>query len=122
MSWNNFVRASYDLVMESEGLANTYLEDDVEQYVVHLLAKNFDGLKISEEAIAIQILTGANYQHIGDECLLINSYPLKRRRWPSDTYYRDMGTVAYGMANLPKMESNFDSASLVLHTVFSRIG
>jgi hypothetical protein len=107
--------------MESESIANTYLDDTVEQYVVHLLARNFVELKIDDEAIAIQLLTGGNYQHIGDECLLINSYPLKKRRWPSDTYYRDMGAIAYGFANLPHMESNFDSASLVLHTVFRRI-
>ena len=121
MSWNDFVRASYDLIMESEGLSNTYLLDEVETYVVHLLAKNFNNLNIDEEAIAIQILSGTDYQHIGDECLLINSYPLKRRRWPSQTYYRDMGTIAYGMANITIMENNFDSASKVLHSVFCRI-
>jgi hypothetical protein len=120
MSWQDFVKASYDLVMESEGLAKTFLDDEVENYVVHLLAKNFVKLQINEEAIAIQILSGNNYQYIGDECLLINSYPLRRKRWPSDTYYRDMGTIAYGMACIPKMETNFDSASKVLHTVFCR--
>lgn len=107
--------------MESEGLSETYLDTEVETYVVHLLAKNFVKLNIDEEAIAIQILNGKDYQHIGDECLLINSYPLKRRRWPTDTYYRDMGTIAYGMANITVMESNFDDASRVLHNVFSRI-
>lgn len=121
MSWNDFVRASYDLVMESESLSNTYLQDEVETYIVHLLAKNFNNLNINNEAIAIQILQGGDYQYIGDECLLINSYPLKQRRWPSLTYYRDMGTIAYGMANITVMESNFDNASKVLHSVFCRI-
>lgn len=121
MSWHEFVKASYDLVMESESLSNTYLQDEVETYIVHLLAKNFNKLNIDEDAIAIQMLAGTNYQHIGDECLLINSYPLKRRRWPSSTYYRDMGTIAYGMANLNIMETNFDNASRVLHSVFRRI-
>lgn len=122
MSYHNFVRASYDLIMESEGLSATYLDTEVETYVVHLLAKNFVKLNIDEEAIAIQILNGTDYQHIGDECLLINSYPLKRRRWPTNTYYRDMGTIAYGLANITVMESNFDDASRVLHGVFCRIG
>lgn len=121
MSWQEFVKASYDLVMESESLSKTYLQDEVETYIVHLLAKNFNKLNIDNEAIAIQILSGTNYQHIGDECLLINSYPLNRRRWPTNTYYRDMGTIAYGMANLTVMENNFDPASLVLHTLFNRI-
>jgi len=122
MSWNDFIRASYDLVMESESLSNTYLQDEVETYVVHLLAKNFNNLNINNEAIAIQIMQGRDYQYIGDECLLINSYPLKRRRWPSQTYYRDMGTIAYGMANMTIMETHFDNASKVLHSVFCRIG
>jgi hypothetical protein len=121
MSWQEFVKASYDLVMESESLSKTYLQDEVETYIVHLLAKNFNKLNIDNEAIAIQILSGTNYQHIGDECLLINSYPLSRRRWPTNTYYRDMGTIAYGMANMTVMENNFDPASLVLHTLFNRI-
>jgi hypothetical protein len=121
MSWQEFVKASYDLVMESESLSKTYLQDEVETYLVHLLAKNFNKLNIDNEAIAIQILSGTNYQHIGDECLLINSYPLSRRRWPTNTYYRDMGTIAYGMANMTVMENNFDPASLVLHTLFNRI-
>lgn len=120
MSWNDFVKASYDLVIESEGLTKVYLADEVESYVVHLLAKNFVGLKVSEEAIAIQILSGKDYQRIGDECLMINSYPIKRRKWPSNTYYRDMGTIAYGMANLAIMEAHFDNASVVLHHVLSR--
>jgi hypothetical protein len=33
-----------------------------------------------------------------------------------------MGQIAYGMANLEKMEKHFESASRVLHTVFKKIG
>jgi len=120
--WPDYVRAAYDLILESEGQSRTYLDNDVEAYVVHLFAKNFLRTDIGEQPIAIQILSSKNYQPIGDECLLINSYPLKKRRWPSETYYVEMGTVAYGLANLPKMEEHFENASRVLHTVFKRIG
>jgi hypothetical protein len=119
--WQEYVRAAYDLIIESEGLSSTFLDHEVEAYVVHLFAKNFNRTDIGDTPIAIQILSTSNYQPIGDECLLINSFPLKKRRWPSNTYYIEMGTIAYGMANLTLMEKNFENASKVLHTVFKRI-
>jgi hypothetical protein len=119
--WQEYVRAAYDLIIESEGLSSTFLDHEVEAYVVHLFAKNFNRTDIGDTPIAIQILSTSNYQPIGDECLLINSFPLKKRRWPSNTYYIEMGTIAYGMANLTLMEKNFENASKVLHTVFKKI-
>lgn len=123
MSYHDFIRASYDLIMESEGLSEIYLGTEVESYIVHLLAKNFLRTDIGEQPIALQILADKpKYQPIADECLLINSYPLKKRRWPTQTYYIEMGTVAYGLAKIEIMEQNFENASRVLHTVFRRIG
>lgn len=121
--WQEYVRAAYDLILESEGQVAVYLDHDVEAYVVHLFAKNFERTDIGDVAIAIKMLNVQNraeYQPIGDECLLVNSWPIKRRRWPSDTYYKEMGCIAYGMAGLNHMESNFDLASKVLHKVFSK--
>jgi hypothetical protein len=124
--WHEYRKVAYDLILESEGLTSTYLDNEVEAYIVHLFATNFNRTDIGEVPIAIQMLTAMqsskNYQPIGDECLLINSFPFRRQKWPSERYYRDMGQIAYGMANLEKMEKSFDSASLVLHTVFKKIG
>jgi hypothetical protein len=126
--WHEYRKAAYDLILESEGLTATYLDNEVEAYIVHLFATNFNRTDIGEIPVAIKMLTAMqhqiskNYQPIGDECLLINSFPFRRGKWPSDRYYRDMGQIAYSMANLSKMEKNFDSASLVLHTVFKKIG
>ena len=121
--WQDYVRAAYDLILESEGQSAVYLDNEVEAYVVHLFAKNFLRTDIGEQPIALQILADKpNYQPIADECLLINSYPLKKRRWPTQTYYIDMGTTAYGLAKIEIMEQNFENASRVLHTVFRRIG
>lgn len=123
--WLEYRRAAYDLIIESEGQTATFLDNEVEAYIVHLFANHFDRTDIGDEPIAIQLMTAMqqnkHYQPIADECLLINSYPLRRRRWPSETYYRDMGQIAYGMANLVKMEQNFESASRVLHAVFKKI-
>jgi len=124
--WQEYVKAAYELIIESEGRCNIILEQDVEAYIVHLFAKNFNRVDIGNNPIAIQLLTEmqkpkkqAKYQPIADECLLINSYPLSKRRWPSDTYYRDMGCIAYGLANISEMENNFEVASRVLHEMFT---
>lgn len=121
--WQEYVRAAYDLILESEGQVAVYLDQEVEAYIVHLFAKNFERTDIGEQAIAIKMLSVQNrseYQPIGDECLLVNSWPIRRRRWPSETYYKDMGCIAYSMAGLDHMEINFDMASQVLHSVFSK--
>ena len=123
-----YIKAAYDLIMESESKTNTYLTDHVEEYIVLLFANNFQRTNIGEQAIAIKMLEAAqqkgtrHYKSIADECLLINSYPLKRKRWPSETYYVEMGTVAYGLANIAEMEENFEPASRVLHAVFNHFG
>jgi hypothetical protein len=123
--WFEYRKAAYDLILESEGSTETYLDTEVESYVVHLFAKNFTRTNIGEMPVAIQILSAMksskNYQPIADECLLINSYPLKKRRWPSETYYQDLGKIAYGMAHIELMEHNFVKASKVLHGVFVKM-
>ena len=120
--WYEYVRAAYDLILESEGQTAVYLNADVEQYVVHVFAKNFTRIDIGNEPIAIKMMSSTNYQHIGDECLLINSMGARRRRWPSETYYIEMGQTAYGLANIEIMEQHFEDASRVLHTIFKKIG
>jgi len=123
--WQEYVRAAYDLVLESEGRCNIFLDHDVEAYIVHLFAKNFNRTDIGQQPIAIQLMQEmqkpkkhAKYQPIADECLLINSYPLKRKHWPSETYYRDMGCIAYSLANLIEIENNFENATKILHRMF----
>ena len=126
--WHEYVKAAYDLVIESEGRCNVILNENVEAYIVHLFANNFNRTDIGAQPIAIQLLLEmqkpkkkANYLPIADECLLIDSYPLKKPRWPSQTYYKDMGCIAYGLANNTEMENNFEAASKVLNNMFIRL-
>lgn len=128
MYWQEYVRAAYDLILESEGICNIFLEHEVEAYIVHLFAKNFQCTDIGKEPIAIKMLTEmqkpkkqAKYQPIADECLIINSYPLRKTKWPSETYYKDMGCIAYGLANITSMEKNFANASTILNAMFQRL-
>jgi len=124
--WFEYVKYCYDLVLESEGKTSLVLEHEVEAHVVHLMARNFDRTDIGDQAIAIQILEAINKRgkqelvEIADECLLIHSYPFKKHRWPSLTYYQDMGTIAYGMAN-HVMQNHFVPAGKILNTVFKNM-
>ena len=123
--WFDYVKGCYDLVVESEGYVDIKLSHTAEAYVVHLMAKNFNRTDIGDKAVAIQLLEAvnsknrANYLAVADECLLIHSYPLKQHRWPTKTYYMEMGTIAYGLAG-HEMEEKFAHAALILNAIFSR--
>ena len=121
--WQEYLKVSYDLILESEGQVRVYLDDQVEAYLVHLFAKNFERTDIYNEAIALRMLSVKNrdeYRPIADECLLIDTWPIKHRRWPSDRYFKDMGSIAYGLAGLDYMEINFNQASRVLRQVLNK--
>jgi len=125
--WFDYVKSCYDLVLESEGLTQLVLEHEVEAYVVHLLARNFERTDIGSNAVAIAMMEAINAKSrdnlisVADECLLIHSYPFRRNRWPSMKYYQDMGTTAYGLAG-HMMEDHFIPAGQVLNTIFKRVG
>lgn len=124
--WLEYVKNCYDLVVEAEGNTNLVLEHEVEAYVVHLMARNFNRVDIGDSPIAIQMLNAINGNiprekliYTADECLLIHSFPLKKSKWPSKNYYMDMGTVAYGLAG-HMMEKHFEPASKVMYGIFNR--
>lgn len=123
--WLEYVKSCYDLVLESEQTTSIILEHEVEAYIVHLLAKNFERIDIGNNIIALQMMEALHKKKndellsVGDECLLIYSYPFKKAKWPSKNYYHDMGIIAYGLAN-HMMEKNFDLASKILYSVFNK--
>lgn len=121
--WLDYVKHCYDLVIESEGATAITLDHDVEAHVVHLMARNFERTEIGNTAVAIMMLEAINsgikdnLVTVADECLLIHSYPFRRQRWPSATYYQDIGTTAYGLAG-HIMEQHFVLAGQVLNRIF----
>ena len=123
--WFEYVKHCYDLVVESEGLTELILDHEVEAYLVHLMARNFKRNDIGQTAIAISIMEAMQSRDrkdlvaVGDECLIIHSYPFRQNRWPSPTYYQDMGQIAYGMAD-HIMEQNFVPAGRILSAIFRR--
>lgn len=127
LHWFEYVKVCFDLVIASERDTQVVLGHDTEAYVVHLMARNFERTDIGHNPVAIKILENyrkqdrTTYSQIGDECLLIQSYPFKKAKWPSETYYTDMGRLAYYMADNQIMHSDFKQASLVLSGVFKQI-
>lgn len=96
--WMKYVSSCYDLVLEGEEEVNLKLNMDVQAHVVHLMAKNMDNFSVTGEPIAIKFLEAMNIKKnkedfiiIGDECLLIHSFPVKFSKWPNPHYYKDMG-------------------------------
>lgn len=124
--WMKYVNSCYNLIIESEDEVKIKLDMDVQAHIVHLMAKNMDNFYVTGEPIAIKFLEAINKKKykeefilIGDECLLIHSFPLKYSKWPNPQYYRDIGVTSYNMAE-HIMAKNFESAGRVLAAVFNR--
>lgn len=123
--WFEYVKHCYDLVLESEGNSQLILTHEVEAYVVHLMARNFNRIDIGDTPIAIKMLAAMHnankdtYLATADECLLIHSFPIRKNKWPTSTYYLEMGAVAYGLAG-HIMEKHVQPASKVMSGIFNR--
>lgn len=132
--WQDYFRSSYELVIEAEGKSAVYLEEDVEAYLVRLLTKWFDKSDIPPETpVAIMLMTAMQaggrdkaqrLADVADVCLFYDGFKIKQRRWPSLDYYKDMGTMAYGMAHVigndtlyNQLENKFTICSKVLANI-----
>lgn len=103
-NWETYVKESYDLVRRAENELTVTLAHEVEAYIVHLFAYYLDKPLVNTVPIGIKLLSASNlpvptrkevFKSVGDECLLINAMEWNKRRWPSDSYYADMGQMAY---------------------------
>jgi hypothetical protein len=103
-NWQIYVKESYDIVRRAECELTVNLEHEIEAYLVHLFAHYMDKPQVNTEPICIKLLESTAkplaqrekiLKEVGDECLLIHSMEWGRPRWPSSTYYQDMGQSAY---------------------------
>lgn len=103
-NWDFYVRESYDLVRRAENELTINLTHDLEAYIVHLFAYYLDKPKVNTVPVGIKLLSASTLpiptrkevlKSVGDECLLINSMEWGKHRWPSNSYYSDMGQMAY---------------------------
>ena len=133
--WQSYIRASWELVLEAEGRSHEYLDEGIESFLVHTMARNFENLSLWEKPIGVTMLEAKHMpgqkrketmRRVGEECLIIDAWQLKQRRWPTPTYFREMGSMAFGFAAistrppddlLDQVGNNFGRLSRVLRTV-----
>lgn len=125
-NWEVYVRESYDLIKEAEEALTVTLPIEIEAYVVHLFAHFIDKPSINTEPLGVKMMTSITLpirqrkmvlKEVGDECLLINAMEWNKRRWPSDSYYAELGQSAYytrACVEYP-IEDVFDSLSAEFH-------
>ena len=103
-NWDYYVRESYNIVRRAENELTINLAENIEAYLVLMFAHYLDKPLVNTEPICIKLLESTNkpitqrkeiLKAVGDECLLIHSMEWGRPRWPTSTYYADMGQMAY---------------------------
>lgn len=103
-NWDFYVRESYDLIKRAENQLTVTLPHNIEAYLVHLFAYYMDKPLVNTVPVGIRLLSATTMpvaarkeilKSVGDECLLINSMEWGNHRWPSQSYYLDMGQAAY---------------------------
>lgn len=126
MNWHPFIKSSWELVMESEGKTKIYLQEELESYLVFMMARTITDTGIPPDIIALEFAkakTKNDYQKIGDSCLFIDAWDVKRAKMVSANYYSDMGKIAYSSASLKdrpcdelmeNVSQNFEFLSRVL--------
>lgn len=106
--WEPYIRAGFEVVQDAKSFAPVYLAPDVEAYLVHMFARTIERVDIGEKPIAIQVMEAQQIprgylrkpkmRDIGEECLFIDAWEIKSSRWPTREYFKDMGSMAFGMA------------------------
>lgn len=101
--WMTYVKHSYDIIMEAEQRALVNLEHELEAYLVHTFARYMERPYIAQEPVALQLMnsmqkTGElrrqHLERVAEECLLIFGLELGKSKWPTKTYYQEMGQLA----------------------------
>lgn len=126
-NWEVYVKESYQLIKEAEQSLTVTLAHDVEAYVVHLFAHFLDKPQINTEPLGIKLMASSQLpviqrkqvlKAVGDECLLINAMEWNKRRWPSNSYYAELGQAAYmNRAYVQKpIEEVFDNLAVEFDT------
>lgn len=99
MDWQPYIKASWEMVMAAEGKTLLMLDEELESYLVHMMARNFrNAQKMPPEIICLELgraRSATDYRDIGDSCLFVDAWNVKRARLVSRDYYQHMGQIAY---------------------------
>ncbi len=103
MDWQPYIKASWEMVMAAEGKTQIVLEDELEAYLVQMMARNFRNKDMPPDIVCLELGKARNsqdFRHIGDSCLFVDAWRIRPARLVSRDYYLKMGKIAYGCAAL----------------------
>lgn len=103
MDWSPYIKAGWQLVMDSEGKTQIHLREELESYLVHMMARTMVDPGIPPDIICLEFVkakTKEDFRRIGDSCLLVDAWDIKKARAVSSDYYENIGRVAYCYASI----------------------
>ncbi len=101
MNWQPYIRASWEIVMECENRSQLYLDEELEAYLVYMMARNFRNHDFPPELLCLEFTrarTQDDFRQIGDSCLFVDAWGVRRARLVSHDYYEKLGQTAYSYA------------------------
>lgn len=101
MNWQPYIRASWEIVMECESRSQLFLDEELEAYLVHMMARNFRQQDFPPEIVCLEFTrarTSEEFRQIGDSCLFVDAWDIRRATLVGRDYYEKMGQTAYAYA------------------------
>jgi hypothetical protein len=110
-----YIRASWEIIMECESRSRVNLDEELEAYLVYMVARNFRNGDFPPDVICLEFhkaCTRDDFRQIGDSCLFVDAWDVNRARLVNDNYYEQLGQAAYAYAA---------TASRPIEELFNRI-
>ncbi len=101
MNWQPYIRASWEIVMEGESRSRLVLDDELEAYLVYMVARNFRNRDFPPDVICLEFnraRTADDFRQIGDSCLFVDAWDVRRARLVDADYYEKLGQAAFAYA------------------------
>ena len=101
MNWQPYIRASWEIVMECEQRSQLFLDEELEAYLVHMMARYFRKHDFPPEIVCLEFTrarTSEDFRQIGDSCLFVDAWDIRRAKLVGHDYYEKMGQTAYACA------------------------
>ena len=98
MNWQPYIRASWEIVMECESRSQLFLDEELEAYLVHMMARNFRQRNFPPEIVCLEFSrarTSNDFRQIGDSCLMVYAWDIRRAKLVGRDYYEKLGQAAY---------------------------
>ena len=71
MNWQPYIRASWEIVMECESRSQLFLDEELEAYLVQMMARNFRNKDMPPDIVCLELAQArdaTDFRNIGDSC------------------------------------------------------